>query len=138
MTDRHAAALALMVWYLIVPPLSPQSGISDPSMPLHHWKILGSFTTAKDCEKIRTLMIQPPGLPAVGDLSHDFLCIANDDGRLKSKRHSLSQRRLALRQKEPQSGVSIADAPALDQILLSQWGQLISIVTVKEYNKAVH
>jgi hypothetical protein len=84
MTDRHAAALALMVWYLIVPPLSPQNGISDPSMPLYDWKILGSFTTVKDCEKIRTLMIQPPRLPGVGDLSHDFLCIANDDRRLKS------------------------------------------------------
>jgi len=48
MNLRHAAALALIGWYLMVPPLR-DTGI-DTSVPLAQWNISGSYDTASDCE----------------------------------------------------------------------------------------
>jgi len=99
MTFRHAAALALTGWYLMVPP--------DHSVSLvarlwrgHFagWSINESFDTAKQCEAARTLLIatataETKKLPAdAAELGADgkplfreldSLCIATDDPRLK-------------------------------------------------------
>ena len=49
---RHAAALALVVWYLIVPPLVIHSSVPvDLDAPLSKWGIFSSHNSAADCEQ---------------------------------------------------------------------------------------
>jgi hypothetical protein len=43
MKPRHAAALALVGWYLMAS--------ADPSLPLSAWKNLGSFDTVTQCNE---------------------------------------------------------------------------------------
>jgi hypothetical protein len=50
---RHPATLALVVWYLMRPPLPHLNAHSirvDPAAPLARWKIAGTFPTQKECE----------------------------------------------------------------------------------------
>ena len=51
---RHAAALAFVGWYLMMPP-TPQdlSLLADPTPPLSVWFLKQSFDTAKECESAR-------------------------------------------------------------------------------------
>jgi hypothetical protein len=103
MKPRHAAALALVGWYLMVPPLrhgKPTGADAvGPEAPLSVWQNMGSFDTAADCYKdLHSIRIrheagkdlQGDNLPA--DLKAEFLaldsdalCIATDDPRLKGK-----------------------------------------------------
>jgi hypothetical protein len=46
---RHAAALALVGWYLMVPPTT--DGKIDNSAPLSQWDIRSSFDSAATCEQ---------------------------------------------------------------------------------------
>jgi hypothetical protein len=49
---RHAAALALVVWYLIVPPPVIHSSVPvDLDAPLSKWGIFSSHNSAADCEQ---------------------------------------------------------------------------------------
>jgi hypothetical protein len=111
---RHAAALALVGWYLIVPPLL-KKGV-DLSAPLSQWVPLTSYDRAKQCEdekastqdaapeRLSQLKSQLRGLgikddPAVNKerlkIGHDMYfvevvfplaqCVASDDPRLKAK-----------------------------------------------------
>jgi hypothetical protein len=91
MKPRHAAALALLGWYLMAPPVNPKlpEGI-DAEAPLSHWSIMGSFDTASECVNlfaIRFKKKQPP--TPKGQLNHSLAksseCIATDDPRLKRK-----------------------------------------------------
>jgi len=52
MLIRHAAALALVGWYLMVPPLFKQ-GINS-NAPLSDWDQKGAFDTADKCEEARS------------------------------------------------------------------------------------
>jgi hypothetical protein len=54
MKPRHAAALALVGWYLMMPP-TPQdpSLLADPTPSLSVWFLKQSFDTAKECEHTR-------------------------------------------------------------------------------------
>jgi hypothetical protein len=54
MNPRHAAALALVGWYLMIPPL-PEDPLllADPTPPLSVWFLKQSFDTAKECEQVR-------------------------------------------------------------------------------------
>jgi len=52
MNPPHAAALALVAWYLLRPP-GPNNGAPDLSAPLSQWTDSGSFDSAKECERIR-------------------------------------------------------------------------------------
>jgi hypothetical protein len=45
MKPHHAAALALVGWYLMVLPTKDANGI-DPSDPLPRWVVLRAFDTA--------------------------------------------------------------------------------------------
>jgi hypothetical protein len=49
---RHAAALALVGWYLMLPPLGPSEKNFPVASeaPLVQWTNSGSFDTAKECE----------------------------------------------------------------------------------------
>lgn len=50
MRFRHAAALALVGWYLIMPPTVGPYLRLDKSAPVSQWKIVEHFDTATACE----------------------------------------------------------------------------------------
>jgi hypothetical protein len=50
----HAAALALVVWYLMVPPLVNAPYKIDTEAPIASWKVYQTFATAEECEKSRS------------------------------------------------------------------------------------
>jgi hypothetical protein len=92
---RHTAALALVGWYLMVPPgpIHP-----DPILPaISKWEMRGSFDTAIECEDkrgmetIRTANAIKDGrdlnAPETQMAAQYMLaqCIASDDPRLKEK-----------------------------------------------------
>jgi hypothetical protein len=76
MKPRHAAALALVVWYLMQPPLphlsahptTPRIGAG----PFSGWTIVKAFPTEKECDAHR---------PNAWNQ-----CVASDDPRLKEKK----------------------------------------------------
>ena len=99
MRSRHAAALALVGWYLMVAPSSRHFAFV-PSAPLPQWRLAGSFDTAAQCMKVRSKFIDratdkvhPLGpdreaLEYAGtreSVATIFKCIASDDPRLKEK-----------------------------------------------------
>jgi hypothetical protein len=114
MKPRHAAALALVGWYLMMPtvnrsaPGSP-SRIMPPGMPLSYWDNASAFDTAESCnsarearnktgkemlEKMKTdsgrelLQKEPDGgaaLVAIATADTNAQCVASDDPRLKEK-----------------------------------------------------
>ena len=67
MNLRHAAALALVGWYLMMPPLNPSSGIDslsvwlnpdaqvlrrcDPEAPLSQWVEFKAYQEASECSR---------------------------------------------------------------------------------------
>ena len=56
MKSRHAAALALVVWYLMRPPLPhlyTYAVHKDTAAALRGWKMGRSFPTQKECEAHR-------------------------------------------------------------------------------------
>lgn len=84
MNLRHATALALVGWYLMVPPIY-QGHETDENGPLHQWKILMSFDTAQDCRIDQIQLIQQSAQrpPWHKKRVLDSACIATDDPRLK-------------------------------------------------------
>jgi hypothetical protein len=107
MRFRHAAALAIVVWYLMVPPLTedghpaqmsgPIRGNSvwgvEVKAPLSKWELNGTYDSASRCneerktrsERIRKETQWPEGSRswAFGADLIDSLCVASDDPRLK-------------------------------------------------------
>jgi hypothetical protein len=104
-TARHAAALALVGWYLMLPPFKPDK-TPDPTKPLAQWDIFKGFDSAADCETFR----ESPNFktescwfasdPKTGDFVPwngkdinfgprlricDGRCVSTDDPRLKGK-----------------------------------------------------
>jgi hypothetical protein len=81
MKPRHAAALALVVWYVLVPPFEepqdPRS--SEPQFiqqaPLYEWLIIETYDNESNCKGELT-MIQ-------GD--YHQRCVSSDDPRIKGK-----------------------------------------------------
>jgi hypothetical protein len=89
---RHAAALALVAWYLMVPPLAEPDGLSiDTTAPLTAWvNMKPSFASKPDCEttKAKMIALHPHPSDPSEQLRHDgakaALCVPSDDPRLKS------------------------------------------------------
>jgi hypothetical protein len=76
MKPRHAVALALVVWYLMRPPLphlNTHAVQKDTAAALREWKMVRRFPTQKECEAHRAAA------------SPWDRCIASDDPRLKAK-----------------------------------------------------
>jgi hypothetical protein len=49
---RHAAALALVGWYLMVPPLASSQGLAvNLHAPLWKWISIGNYDSADACSK---------------------------------------------------------------------------------------
>jgi hypothetical protein len=93
MKPRHAAALALVGWYLM---LAPWEGnrIANTDAPLSEWTINYSFDSAADCEAMRQskidmgwkILSRMDATPVERGTADIFLyqkCIATDDPRLK-------------------------------------------------------
>jgi len=55
---RHAAALALVGWYLMTPLIDHEHGQIIYSAPLAYWQIEDSFDTAAECRRGRDSNIQ--------------------------------------------------------------------------------
>jgi hypothetical protein len=107
---RHAAALALVGWYLIIPPwngANRQTNQPAPEAPLSNWQIMRSYADAKSCERERSKWAAGEGhwieysesgtaknteqVPNA-EVQHSLRtlgtyaqCIETDDPRLKSK-----------------------------------------------------
>jgi len=86
MNPRHAAALALVGWYLMSPPML-SNGAENHSATLRKWDIIGSFDSAQQCEAYRDRHIGA-FLPLMQqddkkrEILLDSTCIATDDPRL--------------------------------------------------------
>ena len=103
MTLRHATALALVGWYLMMPPHVGGDGKPDKGVPLAQWDQMGSYDSAAECsgayiwflkqrqkESALSLRSNPPPLTLQADAARQQLgeasaavCIASDDPRLK-------------------------------------------------------
>ena len=84
MIRRHAAALALLGWYLTTPPIHKAKVVL--SVPLSKWDIRSSYDSAEKCMADQTQMrkyldSKCPTKAARGAESW-ALCIASDDSRL--------------------------------------------------------
>jgi hypothetical protein len=86
MNLHHAAALALVGWYLMVPPLTSDNKIHDAA-PIAEWQILDSFDTAQHCDDTRfRLMDASENTEAWRhERALRSACISTDDLRLKPK-----------------------------------------------------
>jgi hypothetical protein len=104
MKPRHAAALALVGWYLIVPPNSKVPHSVDSTAPISRWRIITDFESADSCNqaltelknkngdpakldrtgRLRRFQRVQPADPELGRARVDHAaCIASDDPRLK-------------------------------------------------------
>jgi hypothetical protein len=105
MNSRHAAALALVGWYLILPRGYPNSTKHDVGAPLSQWYKFADFTSKEHCESTRAGLIEmldhpvnlhsetiakmrqigPTGMSEIRQTVSDGKCIATADPRLKEK-----------------------------------------------------
>ena len=97
MNLRHAAALAGLGWYLMLPPVPNTGAPPDTTAPFNTWRTEGSFDTAHECQaylvELNDLASKHRAqLFAGGDAQRrGYLtlalpagrCIATDDPRLK-------------------------------------------------------
>jgi hypothetical protein len=86
MKTRHVAALALMGWYLILPPITRSWWVGperyDSAAQLSRWTIEQSFDKAGVCESARRAAQQQS--PDAANRMGNALCVASDDSRLKA------------------------------------------------------
>jgi hypothetical protein len=91
MNPRHAAALSLVGWYLLAPPVREvhqDLDEWDASEPLSKWKLVDSFDTADQCRnelyRRTNLKDKQNRKPTVSEkhFLESFMCIASDDPRL--------------------------------------------------------
>jgi hypothetical protein len=105
MKPRHAAALALVGWYLMGPATRPSlTPIPLTDRPLVEWQILSSWETQKDCDGALKAWIHTLATSYINTRSQtastkeEFvrvrteaeqarhsICVASDDPRLKPK-----------------------------------------------------
>jgi len=64
MRSRHAAALALVGWYLMVPPDSTVPHSVDSAAPISRWSIVTEFESAGNCKQALTELRNKNGDPA--------------------------------------------------------------------------
>jgi len=105
MKPRHAAALAMVGYVLVIPPPWRSPGTyptaGDMKTPLRQWTIISTFPNEKECLakggdalanyrfKKEGMLLAPMGiLPQMLDLrwsGDKFECVGTDDPRLKEK-----------------------------------------------------
>jgi hypothetical protein len=89
---RHAAALALLGWYLMVP-IPGNDPIPDPASSFSKWVNIHSFDSAKQCEdgRLNIIRVGAGGGPQLMGYPEQEVkkvlllsqCIASDDPRLE-------------------------------------------------------
>ena len=93
MNLRHAAALALVGWYLMVP-IPGNDPIPTPAVTFSKWVNIRSFDSAERCESGRqTIITVGEGGPQLMGYPEQEVkkvlllsqCVASDDPRLKEK-----------------------------------------------------
>jgi hypothetical protein len=96
MNSRHAAALALVGWYLMVPPLTPGGGPHEVLFhaPLSKWEVGEGHDTKAECEVSLRESVKNMDRDAnaceVGSCAVQVVeyahgrCMASDDPRLKN------------------------------------------------------
>jgi len=95
MNLRRAAALALVGWYLMEPPMTQVSGGHSAALteaPLGRWNTSASFDNSKSCVAYQLARIDQQkrrsdqaGREYWLEVFSNSLCIASDDSRLKEK-----------------------------------------------------
>jgi hypothetical protein len=102
---RHATALAIVAWYLMIPPIGADNKV-DAHAPLSTWRKGVKFDSEKECDESLKDAIQNPMTPAeyqaaakatrkakmlplskseMTKRTAESLCVAADDPRLKAK-----------------------------------------------------
>jgi hypothetical protein len=93
MSFRHAATLAIVGWYLMMPPMGSVESRRNPSTgfyvafstePLSAWEIVGSYTSAAACARALDQANQQVRQDC-SDCSVVASCIRDDDPGLKDK-----------------------------------------------------
>jgi len=88
MNFRHAAAGALIGWYLIAPP-AINGDISQlaTGAPIRAWQVIHQFNSAKECENnltaLRNFSARDSTFPSGNMRLQMSFCIASDDPRLQ-------------------------------------------------------
>jgi|SRR5208282_1544255 len=106
MRSRHAAALAVVGWYLMVPPDSTVPHSVDSAAPISRWSIITNFESADTCKQALRELQNKNGNPSKLDFTGRLgrfqqrqgadpelararvdhaTCVATDDPRLKEK-----------------------------------------------------
>jgi hypothetical protein len=87
MKPRHAAAFALVGWYLMIPPVYQR--LRSRPVPLSKWVVSGSFDSAKKCDEAATKrsaeLVKNNRIPTAVDFAETYQCVSTDDPRLKEK-----------------------------------------------------
>jgi hypothetical protein len=86
MNLRHAAAIALVGWYLMMPPITS----FDLHAPLSEWETIGRYDSANVCSKwqryerrlAQNYLARNPDHPVATPFANGQ-CVASDDPRLK-------------------------------------------------------
>jgi hypothetical protein len=80
MKPRHAVALALVGWYLMMPPPLYHHGGKETVAPLSEWKVIDKFASKGECEEARSKLIE-----RMGTSIKSANCISSDDPRLHAE-----------------------------------------------------
>ena len=97
MNPRHAPALALVGWYLMMPPQT--NGKIDSNAPLSQWTVEESYDSAAPCREMLTNLRtdatsksdkasnehERMSTEQILDAVKSLACVATDDPRLKEK-----------------------------------------------------
>ncbi len=85
---RHTAALALVGWYLIVPPYAANIYSCDQNAPISKWLKFQSFESESACLEYMEMMRSNKGFTRDSPTYYRTIyskCISSDDPGLKSK-----------------------------------------------------
>lgn len=112
MKPLHASALAIILWYLMIPPIGADNKV-DSHAPLPQWRIGVGFQSEKECDDSLKDANQNPMTPAeyqaaakatrrakmkpltMSEMTRrtaESQCVAGDDPRLKAKAKGASQK----------------------------------------------
>src|SRR5260370_38725996 len=110
MKTRHAITLAIVIWYLMIPPIGADNKV-DPHAPWSQWRKGVSFESQKDCEDslkdaiqnsmtqdeyqaaakaTRKAKMKPLSMSEMAKRTQESRCVAGDDPRLKAKAKAAS------------------------------------------------
>ena len=105
MKSCHAAAFAIVAWYLMIPPIGADNNV-DARAPLSQWRRGVSFNSQKECDdslkdaiqnpmtpdeykdaakQTRTAKMRPLSMSEMTKRTAQSQCVASDDPRLNAK-----------------------------------------------------